>query len=213
MPKSFFPAVPTGGGHEVLDDPAINLSPIWGGPPWHGQPQPVAVLIEMGRSATTAVQVVGASAYPDGVVLRFVVRVRETPRELRRRVFAQLEFTSGRGMLNMGLIPGGLRWGFEFSDGRRVTSLDEGPWVLMPPGVDPNSWRPSSPVLEGLGRPAEFAGTWSRDLWLWPLPPAGILRCVCLWPDRDIEETSTIIETEPIREAASRARNSWFDAD
>src|SRR5664279_5627521 len=70
----------------------------------------------------------------------------------------------------MGLVPGGLRWGFEFSDGRRVTSLDEDPWVSMPPGVDPATWRPNSPVLMGLGKPTRWAGSWSRDLWLWPLP-------------------------------------------
>jgi hypothetical protein len=203
---------PNGEGYEVLDDPPISLSPVSAQPPWHGQPEPVAVLIEMGRPASTAVQVVGACAYRDGVVLRFVVRIRETPRELRRRLFAQLEFTSGRGMLNMGLVPGGLRWGFEFSDGRCVTSLDEDPWVSMPPGVDPATWRPNSPVLMGLGKPTGWAGSWSRDLWPWPLPPAGPLRCVCLWPDRDIEETATTIDTEPIREAASRSRDSWLDA-
>ena len=153
---------PNGEGYEVLDDPPISLSPVSAQPPWHGQPEPVAVLIEMGRPASTAVQVVGACAYRDGVVLRFVVRIRETPRELRRRLFAQLEFTSGRGMLNMGLVPGGLRWGFEFSDGRCVTSLDEDPWVSMPPGVDPATWRPNSPVLMGLGKPTGWAGSWSR---------------------------------------------------
>ena len=83
MTKSFFAAIPTGEGHEVLDDPAISLSPSWSGPPWHGQPEPVAVLIDMGRSASTAVQVVGANAYPEGVVLHFMVAVRETAREPR----------------------------------------------------------------------------------------------------------------------------------
>ncbi len=55
----------------------------------------------------------GARVYPDGVVLRLTVRVREQPAELRRRVFQQLSVSHGRGMLHLALPPGGLRWGVD----------------------------------------------------------------------------------------------------
>jgi hypothetical protein len=117
--SSFFRPIP--GSPDALDDdePLLRLSPVWSGPPWHGQPVPAALAVELGRSDTTLVLIEGARAYREGVVLRLVVRVRETAREARRRLFAQLEFTSGREVLNMGLVPGGLRWGFEFADGQR----------------------------------------------------------------------------------------------
>jgi hypothetical protein len=97
--------------------------PIWGPghPGGHSRitTRKSALAVELGRSDTTLVLIEGARAYREGVVLRLVVRVRETAREARRRLFAQLEFTSGRELLNMGLVPGGLRWGFEFADGQR----------------------------------------------------------------------------------------------
>jgi hypothetical protein len=208
---SFFRPVPDGPGFETLDDAPASLTPTWSGPPVHEQPVPLGLFAELGRSDSTVVLIEGARVHADGVVLRLTVRVRETPRELRRRLFAELEFTSGRGMLGMNLRPGGLRWGFEFSDGKRVTSIDDGPWVTLPAGVRPSSWQPDSPVLTGLGNPTVCYSTWSRDLWLWPLPPPGPLRCLCLWPDRDIAETSTSLDTEPIRDAALGARETWIN--
>ena len=152
----------------------------------------------------------GASAYADGVVLRLVIHAREAGREARRRLFAHLELAHGRGMLDARLRPGGLRWGVEFSDGRRVGTLDESPWANDPPdGVDFESWLPDHPVLEWLDRPTGTGGTWSREAWLWPHPPAGVLRVVCAWADRDITETSVFIDVAPLREAAQRAKSIW----
>ncbi len=50
------------------------------------------------------------------------------------------------------LPPGGLRFGFGFADGRRVTNLDEGGWASLPDGVGPADHVPDHPCLEGLGR-------------------------------------------------------------
>ncbi len=205
---SFFPEVPDRPGVDDDHDSPI-ASPAWQGPPRHVRPG-VAELSEiMGRSETTVVLLEGARAHPEGVVLRLVVVVRETGREARRRLSSHLERVHGRGQLDLWLPPGGLRWGVQLADGRRVTSLDESPWALLPDGADPADWTPDHPVLEGLGRPSARADTWSREVWLWPLPPPGLVRVVCAWEDRGIAETDVQVDAGPLRAAASRAEPLW----
>ena len=206
---SFFPDVPD---RPVPDDEHDSplVSPAWQGPPWHVRPGVAALSVVVGRSPTTVVLLEGARAHPQGVVLRLVVRVRESGREARRRVFAHLELAHGCGQLDLRLPPGGLRWGVELADGRRVTTVDESPWARgLPDGADPARWSPDHPVLEGLGRPGVHADTWSRDVWLWLLPPAGRTRVVCAWTDRGIPETAVEVDPAPLREAAARAEPLW----
>lgn len=152
----------------------------------------------------------GARAYREGVVLTLVVRVRELQREARRRLFEQLGVNHGRGSLNLSLPAGGLRWGVEFSDGKRVTSVDEySPWNALPEGLDPSEWTPDRPIMLGLGRSGIEYSTWSRGIWLWPVPPPGVLRFVCAWPDRGIVETSVLVDSAALREAAESAQPTW----
>lgn len=181
-------------------------------PPWHERPGVVALAVELGRSESTVVLIEGARAYREGVVLRLVVRVRELQREARRRLFERLAVNHGRGSLNLSLPTGGLRWGVEFADGQRVTSVDEySPWNALPPGTDPAEWTPDRPIMLGLGRSGIEYSTWSRDIWLWPLPPAGAVRLVAAWPDRGIAETSVSIDSAALREAAAAAQPTWND--
>lgn len=120
--------------------------------------------------------------------------------------------THGRGALDLALPEGGLRWGLELADGRRVTTVDDwSPWNDLPDGADPAAWTPGRLVLEGLGRPSVSAGSWSRNVWLWPLPPAGPLRLVCARPDRGIAETSATVDATPLVEAAADAAPLWPD--
>jgi hypothetical protein len=57
---SFFPPIPTVPGAERRDEPALRFSPAWSGPPWHAQPEPVALSAELGRSDSTLVLIEGA---------------------------------------------------------------------------------------------------------------------------------------------------------
>lgn len=187
------------------------MSSDWDGPDWDTLPGLCPLSVLLGRSATTAVLVEGARVYPVGVVLRLVVHLRERGREARRRVMIELDVTHGRGQLNLELPVGGLRWGVEFADGQRVTTVDHySPWNERPGEWDP-AWVPDRPVLQGLGRPTTWAGAWSREVWLWPLPPRGPLRLVCAWPDRGIAETSTTVDAEPLHQAAAQATPLWED--
>ena len=162
-------------------------------------------------AGSTVVLVEGLRCYPAGLVLRLLVQLRERGREARRRVLVQLDVTHGRGQLALSLPPGGLRWGVELADGRRVTTVDDySGWNARPDGAE-DGWLPDRPVLQGLARPTAWGGAWSRDVWLWPLPPPGPLRLVCAWPDRGIEETSTTVDAGPLRAAATGATAYWDD--
>lgn len=48
-----------------------------------------------------------------------------------------------------------------------------------------------------------------QTYWVWPLPPGGPVTFVCEWPAFDIPETSTVLESAPLLEAASRAVLVW----
>lgn len=205
------PPVSEGPPVDALDDAGERVQPAWAGPPWHVRPAVVAVSAVIGRSSTTAVRLEGARAYPTGVVWRFVVHVREAGRAARRRVLSELDTTHGRGQLDLALPPSGLRWGVALSDGRRATTTDDTVWNDVPDGTDPADWAPTRPLLDGLGRPTSWGGTWSRDVWLWPLPPPGELQVVCAWPDRGIAETSTELDADLLRAAAATARPQWPD--
>lgn len=187
------------------------MDPEWAGPPWHICPGLSPLTVVLGRSSSTAVLVQGIGCYPSGLVLRLVVRLRERGREARRRVWQELDVTHGRGQLSMFLPPGGLRWGVELADGRRVTTVDAySPWNESPPDAAV-AWVPDRPVLEGLARPSVFGSAWSREMWLWPLPPPGPLRLVCSWPDRGVAETTTEVDAGPMRAAAAQAASCWDD--
>jgi hypothetical protein len=208
---SFFPPVDPAGLPEDVDQDEPWMSPEWSGPDWHTSPGLCPLSVVLGRSVTTAVLIQGARACPTGVVLRLVVHLRERGREARRRVMNELDVTHGRGQPAPFLPAGGLRWGVELADGRRVTTADDyEPWSAQPDEWHPG-WVPDRPVLQGLGRPTRWGGAWSRDVWLWPLPPPGPLRMVCAWPDRGILETSTTVDAGPIRRAADQAVPLWDD--
>ncbi|WP_028045713.1 hypothetical protein [Cellulomonas sp. URHE0023] len=206
---SFFPAVdPRHGDPEDLDD-VLVLEPAWAGHPVDELPGTLPIVVELGRSASTAVHLEDVRAYSEGVVFRIAVRIRRTTVRERSRVLGQLDITHGRGSFHLALPAGGLRWGFEYADGRRVTTLDSSPWSAVPADADPVDWTPTEPIMDGASQPMHYAERWARDVWLWPLPPEGDLRAVCAWPDRGVAETSSILDATSIRAAAARARPLW----
>jgi hypothetical protein len=206
---SFFPDVdPDQGEPEDLDGLTV-LEPAWAGHPGDELPGTLPLAVELGRSASTVVHLEDVRAYSEGVVFRIAVRIRRTTVRERSRVLGQLDITHGRGSFHLALPTGGLRWGFEYSDGRRVTTLDDSPWTMIPADADPLDWTPARPVMDGASLPMHYGGRWARDVWLWPLPPEGDLRAVCSWPDRDIPETTTVLDATAIRAAAADAHPLW----
>lgn len=206
MDGSFFPPVPAVDQDiDELDAPAVAFA-SWMGPGDLELPGGLDWVTVIGSSPTTVVSLEAWRVTSQGVVVSLAIRVAERGRRARKALWERLGVHHGRGHLAFVLPPGGLRFGFRFADGRRVTSLDEGAWHSMPDDVDPFEYVPDHPCLDGVGRSTVGVSTWQRDLWLWPLPPAGPLTVVCAWPDRGIAETTVELDGDEIAGAAARAR-------
>jgi hypothetical protein len=200
----FFPDPPTPDPDDV--DADEGYQPAWAGPPDDVLPGVVPVELLLARSETTVVLLSGVRAFPEGLAMTLSVRVRGRlgDLDLHTEVFdgpyrhgVGEEWQAGR-----------LKWGFEFADGRRATSVDppvgqgdDRPWT-------DREWRPDRPVLSGRGGGGSRRST-DRDYWLWPLPPAGRLRIVVQWPRQGIDATTHELDAQPLLDAAARARPVW----
>lgn len=210
---SFFPPVPAADRDiDDMDAPAA-AGPSWWRPGDLELPGGLDWVTVIGSSSNTLVSLESWRVSSQGTVFSLAIRAGERGRRARRALWTALGVHHGRGELAMLLPPGGLKFGFEFADGRRVTSLDDGGWQTMPEGTSPADYAPSHPCLEGVGRSTSGASTWQRDVWLWPLPPPGILTVVCSWPDRDISETRTELNADDLLAASMRARPVLNPAD
>jgi hypothetical protein len=90
-----------------------------------------------------------------------------------------------------------LLFGFQFADGSKATTLDDGP--------DWSGETSGSPML--LCRSGSSGGGhWRQDYWLGPLPPPGQLSFVCQWPAAGIPITRVDLDAEGIADACSRSQ-------
>jgi len=99
------------------------------------------------------------------------------------------------------LPPDLLRFGVEFSDGRRATTIER--------------FRNSSdepPEIAFMQRGGGGGGgSWEFSFWIWPLPPAGPLTFAVEWPAEGVELTTCQIDTAPLLEASARSEELWED--
>lgn len=98
-----------------------------------------------------------------------------------------------------------LRFGVQFADGRKVTNLDQYPFV-------PEDLPLDQPVMvEGGGGVGSEGGRlgrgafWDLELVVQPLPPPGPLTFVCAWPGRGIPEVRAEIDAGLVLDAAAAA--------
>ncbi len=109
----------------------------------------------------------------------------------------------------------GLRVGLSLGDGRRVTSLDPPRTRVLGP-AQAYAAAASEGVSSGLIALDPGFSELRRslfktdvDLYLPELPPAGGTRLVVEWPDEDIPETSTPVDADALRDAATRTVEVW----
>ncbi|WJV47237.1 ankyrin repeat domain-containing protein [Streptomyces flavofungini] len=150
-----------------------------------------------GAGPTAKVMTVGWSVWPQSVTLHLAV-------------FEPVHWQQGR----RGGRQSGLRVGLALADGRRVTSLDS----TAEPRIAGPAARASDEQSGGLV-PLDIGTSFRHqslfktdvDLHLGELPPAGETRLVVEWPDEDIPETSTPVDADTLRAAASRSVEVWPD--
>jgi hypothetical protein len=176
-------------------------------PPWFGPPDnvlgaAVTIRLVLARTEKLAVAITDATAYPEGVLFTLAVRRRraqaddfddpfDDPMWFRRR--------ARRGTREV--PPEVLRFGIQFADGRKATSLG---------GFPHHDEAPEGPVLVQRGG-GGGGGRWDFGFWLYPLPPPGPLAFVCEWPSEGVPLSRVEIDASLIRQAADDAEELWED--
>ena len=207
----FFPGPPD---PPDTDESPEQPQPVWMSPPEDVLPGVVPVELVLGRSTSTVIMLTGMRAFPTGLHMNLAVRVRG--KAARRDLHSEVFDGPYHHDMDAHWQARRLKWGFELSDGRRVTNVD--PWPQQPNQDHsrphhPDDWRwePDRPVLMGGGGGGGSRSV-DRDYWLWPLPPGGPLRVVCQWLDQDIDVHVQDVDAAPILAAAGRARPAWPSA-
>ena len=178
-------------------------------PDWiHKPSNEIGVLVPhaavIARSNQALVALAGFHIYSKGVEILLMLRtlsefLLDDPVGFREQMRRRIDPT------NASLPDTVFRFGIEFSDGRKATSLDWNWW-------DPD-WQTKPPPSIHLGMTGGGGGAaFSWQVWLWPLPPTGVLTLVCEYPQAGIALTRYEVEAAPILEAASQSIKLWADA-
>jgi hypothetical protein len=174
--------------------------PAWIAPPHNVLPGIAPVQVIVARTDETVIAVAGVQAYPAGFSFTLSLRLRNLSAQEEQRLPYLFDSTDPEDDALAGDF---LRFGVQFADGRKATTLERPPY-------DPEGPAPDRPVLREHG--GGGGGTaWDTEYWLWPLPPAGPFAFVCEWPGRGIAESRAEIDAAAILEAAESAVILWPD--
>jgi hypothetical protein len=168
----------------ALRPPIEPRMPAWSRGPEDMVPGVVPVALLVARTDTHAVLVDGLLVYPTG--FDFDLAVRRHPGQPRQH-------------RDRGHVWGDeLRLEVRFADGRRADN-DPRRWP-RPTGDQP----PDPPLLY-----QSTSGPDGGHVWLWGLPPPGLLTFACEWPTEQIPPSQAELDAGLVLEAAARARTLW----
>jgi hypothetical protein len=183
-------------------------------PWWHAPRNELGVStglrLTLARTDDVAVALVDAVAYSTGLSFNLVT-VSRAAGEPFLGVPDPFDYPFGFPTPRRGrggeLPPELLRFGVQFSDGRKATTTGWTGGVVPVFGAGDEA-EPVGPVLmQGGGGGGE--DHWESSFWLWPLPPPGPLALVVEWPAKGIELTRHEVAAEPLLEAGSRSEPLW----
>jgi hypothetical protein len=158
----------------------------------------------LARSRYVVLTIRHVLAYPKGIEFELeslTVSEPDDPEDLMG--FQGLPYYTKRARTPDALPEGLFRFGLQFADGSKVTTLRY--YHAM------HAERPKDPVLMPSGSGATGPAGAHTRYWLWPLPLADPLAFVCEWPALGIPFTRHEVDTSGIREAAARAVQIWPD--
>jgi hypothetical protein len=185
---SFFEAPPPS------PEPEPHVRTRWDGPPNNVLGIVVPVNLVLAQSAQAAVTVGSVAAYTDG--FEFDYLIRSTDEELGQSLPEHLH----RRQIGTDLPDELFRFGIEFADGTRVTTVES----RFPFGSTDRDG-PGMVQRGGGGSLQRWEGKW----WVTPLPPPGRLAFVCEWPAAGIALTRAEIDAGAILDAAAQAITLW----
>jgi len=158
--------------------------PDWAAPPSNILPAVLPLTRVVARNEGVVAALVGAAVYPSGVELRLTVRSQEPMNQ--RTIHSLLSpYEPGAGALQVGVL---------LADGSRASH--------------PTRSRPHQGRLTPRAGGSESSTSW-RDLWLWPLPPAGPVEVFLTWPAAGLAEQSTVLDGAQLQAAAVDAVELW----
>jgi hypothetical protein len=173
--------------------------------PWWGAPHneigvSTGLRLVLARTDEVAVAAIEIVAFSIGLALTLAV-LRRSPLESPRPDDPLGRLAQARGVRE--LPPDLLRFGVEFSNGRKATTLGMPMFITAEEEAEPEG-----PFLVpgGGGGGDDY---WESSFWLWPLPTPGPLAFVVEWPAEGIAVTRHEVEAQPILEAARRADTLW----
>jgi hypothetical protein len=166
--------------------------------------QPVPTEIELARSAKVRIVLRHLIVYPTGIEFQLVGLVHPVARNDEAvGGFVGRPYYSERNEDPSRLPDGLFRFGIQFADGSKATTLQDKHIAYHGPN------RPPSPWLQPSGGGGSSPGHFSAGYWVWPLPPTGPLGFVCEWPALGISLTRREIDSGPIRAAAVQTTPLW----
>lgn len=161
----------------------------------------------LARTDQIAVAVLGVTAYTTGFSLTLALRSRSS---VGLEGYDPIMFGSfGHGAmqrpLGTELPPELLRFGVQFADGRKATTLG----ASVPWGVGTvTEEEPTGPILSPSGGDGGD-GEWNEEYWLWPL--RGTLTFGIEWPSKGIELSLLEVDAAPIIDASRSSEVLWPD--
>jgi len=178
----------------------IEARPPWDGPPHGVLPGLVPARVILARDDRMLVMVHDLRACPTGLLLTLALWHRQRrDRDLQRDVLEDFVFAE-HPRLGGRRRRGALRFGLEFADGRRWSSVTHSPRDTRPD--------PEGPVLWTQGGGGDDRA-YEMRFWLWPLPPPGDLTFHLEWSDLGIGPRSAAVNGQAILAAAARAEAIW----
>jgi len=180
-------------------EPQEHRQPEWVGPPENVLPASFPLALELARTDDVAIAAQGGLAYPNGFAFRLVLLRRKTIESHAGNPFHHWHHARGE------LDDEALRFGVQFSDGRKATVFDHRRRL----GDEGKQTGPTLMQRGGSGG----GRTWDFGFWVWPLPPDGPVAFVVEWPSEGIELTRAEIDASIVRAAAEHAETLWPEND
>lgn len=184
------------------DEPELERRPWWG-PSAEELPAIVPASGVIATSEHVAIALLGLHVHRDGVELRVERRLRRgglSARDWQSLVEVFMEHSVVDEPAQR------LRYGLVLPDGARVL---EGGFRM--PSFDPMAEPEGASLVRNGGGGGGGGSSYSssEQLWLWPLPPGGVLELVLQWGAVDIAESRIAVDLTGLQDLVARVVPLW----
>ena len=170
-------------------------TPEWFGPPENILPASFPLDLVLVRTDELALVAHSGRAYANGFEFTLGLHTRKPRHGPARHPLM--------GWHHEGFDDETLRFGIAFADGRKATIFDPRPWW----GDPEQSATPEIVLMQRGG--GGGGASWEFGFWAWPLPPTGPIAFVAEWPSEGIALTRAEVDSDVVRDAATRAVELW----